>query len=256
VEIIEVEGIVISETPYSESSKIINVITREYGTIGMLAKGANKLKSKLRNGSTKLSYGKFQIHYKEKGLSTLIGVDIIHNLKNIKTNITKISYAYYILELVNQVMKHEYNEEVFNVLISAIIKIEEGFSPLVITNILELKMLDYLGVRPIIDECASCGSKTNIITISGDRGGYLCKNCRQNEYIVSDKSIKLIRMFYYVDISKISKLNIKDESKKEIDMFINEYYDRYTGLYLKSKKFINDIEKLNINWQILLHIIK
>ena len=247
VEIIEVEGIVISETPYSESSKIINVITREYGTIGMMAKGANKLKSKLRNGSTKLSYGKYQIHYKDNGLSTLIGVDIINNLKNIKTNITKISYAYYILELVSQVMKHEYNAEIFNVLVSAILKIEEGFDPLIITNILELKMLDYLGVRPVIDECASCGSKTNIITISGDRGGYLCKNCHRNEYIVSDKSIKLIRMFYYVDISKISKLDIKNESKKEIDMFINEYYDRYTGLYLKSKKFINDIEKLNIN---------
>lgn len=247
MELIEVEGVVISETPYSESSKIINVITKEYGTIGMMAKGANKLKSKLRNGSSKLSYAKFQIHYKEKGISTLVGVDIINNLKNIKTNITKISYAYYILELVNQVMKHEYNKEVYNILIASLLKIDEGFEPLIITNILELKMLDYLGVRPVIDECASCGSKTNIITISGDRGGYLCKSCYTNEYIVSDKSIKLIRMFYYVDISKISKLSISNESKKEINMFINEYYDRYTGLYLKSKKFIDDIEKLNIS---------
>ncbi len=247
MELIEVEGIVVSESPYSESSKIINIITKELGIIGVMAKGANKLKSKLRNGSSKLSYATFNISYKEKGLSTLVEVNTINNLKNIKTDINKISFAYYIIDLVKQVVKHEYNEQIYNILISAILKIEEGFDPQIITNILELKMLDYLGVRPVIDECASCGSKMNIITISGDRGGYLCQNCRQNEYIVSDKTIKLIRMFYYVDISKISKLEISKESKREIDMFINEYYDRYTGLYLKSKSFIKSLEKLKSN---------
>ena len=247
MELIDVEGIVISETPYSESSKIINVLTKEYGTIGMMAKGAKKLKSNLRSGTNKLSYGTFHIYYKSNGLSTLTGVDIINNFKNIITDIEKVSFAYYITELASQVMKHEYNKEVFNILISSLLKINEGYDAAVITNILELKMLDYLGVRPIIDECASCGSKANIITISGDRGGYICKNCRQNEYIVSDKAIKLIRMFYYVDISKISKLSISDNVKKELDMFINEYYDRYTGLYLKSKSFIKDLEKLYKN---------
>lgn len=246
MEIVNVKGIIISETPYSETSKIINVITKEYGIVGMLAKGAKSLKSKLRSVSTKLTYGYFQIYYKEKGLSTLVGVDVINNLKNIKTDITNMSYVCYILELVSQVMKHEYNEEVFNILEASILKINEGFDAGIITNILELKMLDYLGVRPIIDECSVCGSKTNIITISGDRGGYICKNCRQDEYIVSDKAIKLIRMFYYVDISKISKLNISNKVKYEIDLFISSYYDRYTGLYLKSKKFINDIKKLNL----------
>lgn len=246
MEIVKVKGIIISETPYSETSKIINVITKEYGTLGIIAKGAKSLKSKLRSVSTKLTYGYFHIYYKEKGLSTLVSVDVINNLKNIKTDITNMSYVCYILELVNQVMKHEYNEEIFNLLEASILKINEKFDAGIITNILELKMLDYLGVRPIIDECAVCGNKTDIVTISGDRGGYICKNCIQNEYIVSDKAIKLIRMFYYVDISKISKLSISSKVKYEIDMFVNSYYDRYTGLYLKSKKFVNNIKKLNI----------
>lgn len=244
MEIVKVKGIIISETPYSETSKIINVITKEYGTLGIIAKGAKSLKSKLRSVSTKLTYGYFHIYYKEKGLSTLVSVDVINNLKNIKTDITNMSYVCYILELVNQVMKHEYNEEIFNLLEASILKINEKFDAGIITNILELKMLDYLGVRPIIDECAVCGNKTDIVTISGDRGGYICKNCIQNEYIVSDKAIKLIRMFYYVDISKISKLSISSKVKYEIDMFVNSYYDRYTGLYLKSKKFIKNLSKI------------
>ena len=42
-------------------------------------------------------------------------------------------------------------------------------------------------------------------------------------------------MLYYVDISKITKLEISDEIAKEIDKFTNDYYDRYSGIYLKSK---------------------
>ena len=34
----EVDGFVLSETPYGETSKIINVFTREYGVIGIMLK--------------------------------------------------------------------------------------------------------------------------------------------------------------------------------------------------------------------------
>jgi len=50
-------------------------------------------------------------------------------------------------------------------------------------------------------------------------------------------------MLYYVDIKSISKLEISDEVLKEINEFLDEYYDKYTGIYLKSKEFI---KKLNI----------
>ena len=150
----------------------------------------------------------------------------------------------YLLELAQQTFKHNSSTDILNILIDGLIKIDEGYDPLVIMNIIELKYLDYLGVMPVIDSCAICGSKTNIKTLSSYKGGYICKNCYTSENIVSDKAIKLIRMFYYVDISKISKLEISLKAKNEINMFLNDYYDRYTGLYLKSKKFIRDLQKI------------
>ena len=238
-----IEGIIIKDASYSETSKLITLITKEHGVINLLAKGAKTLKSSLRSTTTKLTYGYFNIIYKENKLSTLKEVDIIEYYKNIKKDINKISYATYILELVEQVIKQTNNEEVFDNLISSLKKIEEGLNPLVITNILELKCLDYLGVMPIIDCCSICGNKS-IITISADQGGYLCKNCRTNETIVDEKTIKLIRMFYYVDINKIEKLEISKKISEEINYFLNSYYERYTGLYLKSKKFIEEISKV------------
>ena len=239
-----IEGIVVSEVSYSETSKIINILTPT-GIIGCMAKGAKGLKSNLRVGTTKITYGKFYISKKEEKLSILTGVDIINDFKNIKKDIVKISYATYIVDLASQVMKHNVDSNVFNILLSALIKINEGFSPVIITNILELKYLEYLGVMPIIDECAICGSKTSIATLSSSRGGYICNNCLRDDLIVSDKTIKLIRMFYYVDISKISSLDISNKSILEISNFLDDYYDRYTGLYLKSKKLLKNINKVS-----------
>ena len=240
----EVTGIIASETNYGETSKILNVITKEKGLISMMAKGCKNLKSPLRSVSSKLTYGTFIIYYKENKISTLKEVSILDNFKNLKKDITAISYAAYMLELSEGVIKQNNNPHIFDLLIQSLKKINEGFDPLVIMNILELKYLEYLGVMPIIDSCAICGKKTGIVTLSSYRGGYVCKDCYTNETMVSDKTIKLIRMFYYVDIEKISKLDISSKSKNEINHFLDDYYSRYTGLYLKSKNFIKNLQKL------------
>ena len=72
-------------------------------------------------------------------------------------------------------------------------------------------------------------------------GGEVVELIGEYDYIVSPKTIKIIRMLEYVDISKISKLDVSDTVKKEINAFIDDYYDRYTGLYLKSKNFLKKL---------------
>lgn len=242
MEIKKVKGIVISDVNYSESSKILNVVTLEYGKIGVISKGCRNLKSKLRSVSMKLTYGYFNIYYKENGLSTLIEVDVIDEFINIKKDLTKIGYASYLIDLTNQVLSQSDDKSIFSLLESALIKINDGFDPMVITNIVELKYLMFLGVMPILDKCAVCGSNKNIITVNSDCGGYLCSNCYTNQYIVDEKTIKLLRMFYYVDIKKIKELNINDKNKNEINKFLEDYYGKYTGLYLKSKDFLKQIK--------------
>ena len=237
----EVDGFILTETPYGESSKIINVLTKEFGIIGIIAKGANSLKSKNRVATLKLTYAKFNIYYKENKLSTLVSADIINPLKNIRSDIFLISYLTYLAELTSQVVKQSNAKSVYDDFIIAILKIEEGLDPLVITNILEIKYLEKLGVLFNLDECVICGSKTGIATISADAGGFVCKNCLTNEYLVSPKVIKMIRMYYYVNIKSITNIKIDDDIKKTINQFLDMYYEKYTGLFLNSKNFLKNI---------------
>jgi len=215
----EIEGIIIKETSYGETSKIIDVYTKD-GIIGIMCKGAKALKSPFRATTLKFTYARFIIYYKENKLSLLKSVDIINPLNMIKNDIVLLSYLNYLTELTSQVVKQT-NDDIYEDFIITILKINEGLDPLIMSNILEIKYLDYLGVGLNLNECIGCGKTKDIVTIDGDRGGFICSSCYQNEIIVEPKTIELLRMYYYVEIKSITKLKISDKVKKEIRSLFN-----------------------------------
>lgn len=236
----EVEGFIISETSYGDSSKIVNLFTRE-GLKGVLCKGAKSLKSPNRSVTTKFTYGKYIIYDKKDKTSILKEGSVINDFYHIKNDIILIGYMTYLSDLVYQVVKQNSNSEIYDIFISSLKKIEEGMNPMIISNIFEIKMLDYLGVGINLECCNSCGSNKNIVTISADLGGYICSNCYQGEYVYDLKVIKMIRMYKLVNIDSITDIKVSENIVNEINRFLNIYYDRFTGLYLKSKKFLQDL---------------
>lgn len=233
---LKTRGIVLSETPYSETSKILNVLTEDYGLIGIISKGSRNLKNKLRGVSNKMCYCEYTINYKEKGLSTLIEGSTINSFKNIYVDMKKAMYAFYLMDLSSQVLKENNNKEIFNLLVSALLKINDGLSPELISNIVEIRLLDYLGVSLNLEECSICGSKDDLITIDITSGGVICKNCYSDGYIMNSKALHLMSLLKRVNIEKLETLEITDEDIfKEIDKFIYEYYTSYTGIYIKKK---------------------
>ncbi len=234
---LKTKGIVLSEIPYKETSKILNVLTEDFGLIGIVSKGCKNIKSKLRGVSNKMNYGEYTIIYKEQGLSTLIEGNNIDSFKNIYTDIKKAVYSSYIMDLVNQVLKENNNKDIFYLLLSSLVKINNGLSCELISNIVEIKLLSYLGVEINLDSCVLCGSKDNILTLDLNNGGVICRNCYQEGYIFNEKALSLFRLLSKIDLSKIEKLEITDDTIfHEIDDFIHEYYNQYTGIYLKKKQ--------------------
>lgn len=234
----KIRGIVVSEVPYKDFSKVLNILCEE-GVIGVISKGCKRINSPLRVISNKLTLGEYVIYYNESKLSTLKEGSILDNFNNIKNDLNKISHATYITDLVNQVMKQNADPTVFSLYLSALKKIDEGINETVVMNILEIKLLDYLGVGINLNGCAKCGSTREIVTIDPDVGGYICKNCYTNEIIYDERVRKMLRMYYLVEIDSIKELKIKDYVIDSINKFLSVYYDRYTGLYIRSKEFLD-----------------
>jgi len=239
--LVKTKGIVLKETPYSETSKVLNVLTSDYGLIGILSKGCKNMKSKLRGISNKMVYAEFTIKYKETGLSTLTEGAYINSFKNIFNDIKKANYSFYLMDLVYQIVSENNNKKLFPLLEQGLIKINDGLSPELISNIIELKLLKYLGVNLNLSNCVLCNSPV-IFNLDIDNGGVICKNCYHEGYIFNNKTIKLLSLMEQLNLSKITNLEITDESIfMEVNDFLHEYYSTYTGLYLHDKKKFNKL---------------
>ena len=63
-----------------------------------------------------------------------------------------------------------------------------------------------------------------------------------DELIYDNKVLKMLKLYYYVDINTISDLNISEKTINDINDIISAYYDRFTGVYIHSKEFLKKLK--------------
>jgi len=248
---VKVNGIVIGETLYGDNSKILKVFTRDLGIISIMSKGCKKPKSALHEVSNKMVLACFNISYKEDGISTLISADVINLFKNIIMdyhNLDKKMYSFYTMDLIIQVINqmkidNDHDDDLYDMLISAITRIDEGLSPNIIYDIVRLQVLDDLGVKPSLDGCNNCGSKI-VYTFDSVCDGFICKDCYSGERVVNPESVRMLKMLYMADLNTIKKLDIDNSIIEDIEQFLDEYYIEKTGVFLKSSKNKQILNKL------------
>lgn len=236
-----VEGIILYVTPFKESSEILQVLTKEYGLIGLLCRGSKKIKSKFLNKTRIYNYAKFFINYKNEGLSLVKEIDVIDYFTYFHQDITLITYLSYLGNLTYQVVKQDNDPEILNLLLIILKKISAGLDPLVLTNILEIKYLKYLGINLNLESCIKCGKNEHIKTLNGLAGGLICSACYKQEYIVSLKTIVMIKNYQHINVEKIKEIKISPLVKTEINLFLSNYYETFTGLYVKNKELLNKL---------------
>lgn len=241
------EGIVIRSIDYSESNKIVTLYTREWGKVGVMARGAKKPNSRLSAVTQPFVYGYFLVQ-RSSGLGLLQQGDIISSMRGLKEDIFLTAYASYIVELTDKCTEEKKpNPFHFELLFQTLNYMNEEYDPEILVNIYELKMLNSLGLYPTLDRCVFCGATEGHFSFSIREGGLICHQCLEKDpyhYKVSQATVKLLRVFYYMDISRLGSISVKESTKKELSMIIDAYYEEYSGLYLKSKKFIQPMKNL------------
>ncbi|MED3624809.1 DNA repair protein RecO [Neobacillus thermocopriae] len=240
------EGIIIRTTDYGETNKIITIYTREWGKIGVMAKGAKKPNSRLSSITQLFTYGYFLIQ-KGKGLGNLQQGEIISSMRAIGEDIFLTAYASYIVELTDKCTEEKKpNPFHFELLFQTLHYLNEGNDPDILMNIYEMKMLNVLGLYPILNQCSVCASTDGHFSFSIREGGFLCHRCLDKDPYhlkISPATVKLLRLFYYFDLSRLGTISVRNETKEELKKVISAYYEEYSGLHFKTKKFLNSMEE-------------
>jgi DNA repair protein RecO (recombination protein O) len=240
------EGIIIRTTDYGETNKIVTIYTREWGKVGVMARGAKKPNSRLSSITQLFTHGYFLIN-RGSGLGSMQQGETATSLRSIGEDIFLTAYASYIVELTDKCTDEKKpNPYHFELLYQTLNYLNEGYDPDILMNIYEMKMLNVLGLNPILNQCSVCGSIDGHFSFSIREGGFICHRCLDKDpyhFKLSPSAVKLLRLFYHFDLSRLGNISVKEETKAELKSVITSYYDEYSGLHLKTKKFLNSMDK-------------
>jgi DNA repair protein RecO (recombination protein O) len=241
------EGIVIRTNHYGESNKVVTLYTREWGKVGVMAQGAKKPNSRLAAVTQPFTYGQFLIR-KGSGLGSLQQGEIVSSMRGIKEDIFLTAYASYIIDLTDKSTDEKKpNPFLFELLFQTLNYMNEGVDPEILMHIYEMKILNTLGLYPVLNQCAICGNSEGEFSFSIREGGFICHRCLEKDpyhYKISKATVQLLRLFYYIDISRLGNISVKEETKKELKTIISAYYDEYSGLNLKTKRFLKQMDQI------------
>lgn len=243
----KVEGIVLRSIDYGESNKILTIFSREIGKFGAVARGAKKPNSRLASVSQPFTYGYF-LCSTNKGLATAQQGEIIELFRSITEDLFLTAYASYIVELLDKSTDERVNNPyLFELLYQTLKYIDEGYDPQIMKNIFEMKMLPVLGLRPNFEHCVSCKSPEGPFVFSIKEAGLLCHRCIEHDphhLKLNGTTIRLLRLFSFFDLNRLGSINVKETTKSELETCISAYYEEYSGLYLKTKRFLQQLDKL------------
>ncbi len=171
-------GIVISGMKYKESSKILTVYTEDLGKIRVLAQGVLKPKSGAMASTEVFAMSSWNFK-KGKSFYYIESVDLIDSFYTIRNSMERMLFGFYVLELLDKsTPDEEENLVLFSLLekFMTILKKEDNLLALLVAY--EIKFASFLGYRPHLDSCLTCGKKnSDIWEFDGTKGGILCPTC-------------------------------------------------------------------------------
>lgn len=181
--LITTEALVLQSYPYSETSKILRLLTHGHGVRSVIARGALRPRSQYSGVLEAFSVGTASIYLKEgRDLHTLGGFDLIRTGQALGRDLTRFGAAALVAELVLQTASEEADPALYEQVRRALERIET--TPEAALESVGLAeswaLLARLGYAPIVEYCIGCErslAEDEECAFDYAAGGPYCRDC-------------------------------------------------------------------------------
>ncbi|MCD7894477.1 MAG: DNA repair protein RecO [Erysipelotrichaceae bacterium] len=237
---VEVEAIILKKSDYKENDQILYIYTKEYGKLSVLAKGIKKLTSKNARACQTLMISQLTIHLK-KGMCLLMRATPINYLRHIQEDIERDMIAQYICEYFYRYIEDNVPDLLeYQYISKCLTYLDEGMNPLLTYLLFNVFILEHNGVSIYVDGCVMCQS-SKVVAISLKHGGFVCHEHLESDKVLDKDVLKNFRHLCKVPIDKAFQLDICDEAIHTMIPIMDSFVEEYTGIHLKTSKFIKKI---------------
>jgi DNA repair protein RecO (recombination protein O) len=140
------------------------------------------------------------------------------------------------------------NSASFRLLTDTLSRLASKLDPWLVIRYYEIRLLDHLGFRPQLVECANCGRqiKAEDQFFSFSAGGVICPRCGRglpNLHDISVEALKYLRHFQRSGYAEASRARPSPEVQKEAELLMQGYFTHLLERELNTPGFLKKIKE-------------
>lgn len=240
-------AIVLRQADFSETSKVVTFLTRDWGKVSVMAKGARRLKSAFESAIDLLACCEIVFIRKESGgLDLLTEAKLQSRFAPEGRNMLRLYGGYYVAELLDK-LTEEYDPhlELFDGSLITLNRLIQKEKPLRSLLIFELLVLQEIGQMPNLDFCIICNEP---IANNGpfgfwvNQGGLVCRKCQKEtpyRKTISTEAVTLLHQLSHIECDLSDRLQIDVKQYQEMRYFTTEAISHVLGYRPKTLRYLN-----------------
>jgi DNA repair protein RecO (recombination protein O) len=242
-----VEAVVLRHSDYGEADRLLTLYTRQLGKTRAIAKGARKIASRKAGHIEPFTHVRLQLA-KGRDMLILTQADTVDAYQPLREDLVLTSQAAYILELLDRFTYEDEleNSVIFRLLTDTLARLASKADPWLVTRYYEMRLLDQLGFRPQLVECANCRREIQAEDqfFSFSAGGVICPRCGQglrNLKNISIEALKYLRHFQRSSYADASRARPAEDVQKETETLMQGYFTYLLERELNTPGFLKKI---------------
>ncbi|MBV8301793.1 MAG: DNA repair protein RecO [Candidatus Dormibacteraeota bacterium] len=191
------EGVVLRRIDYGEADRILTVLTRDHGKIGVIARGVRKPQSRLAARTDLFVRSRMQLAKGRGELDVLTQAEPV-SMPSRSADARRAACAAVCAELTDRVFEsHHPDDGVYALVVEALAACgDQRRDPRAALVWFERRMIDRLGYAPQLHRCAGCERMLPEATawFSAAAGGLLCESCARHDLDAIECSVRVIKV--------------------------------------------------------------
>lgn len=242
-----VDAVVLRHSDYGEADRMLTLYTRQLGKTRAIAKGARKIASRKAGHIEPFTHVRLQLA-KGRDMFILTQADTVDAYLSLRDDLVLTGQASYVMELLDRFTYEDETENsaIFRLLTDTLSRLASRLDPWLVIRYYEMRLLDHLGFRPQLFECANCGReiKAEDQFFSFSAGGVICPRCGRglpNLHEVSVDTLKYLRHFQRSGFGEASRARPSLEVQREAEGLMQGYFTYLLERELNTPGFLRKI---------------
>jgi DNA repair protein RecO (recombination protein O) len=245
------EGIVLRRVNYGEADRILTVLTREHGKVGVMVRGVRKPGSRMAAQTDLFERSRMQLAEGRGELLVLAQAQRASGAPpGLVTDARRAACAAVVAELTDRVLEaHHPDPAVFGLVAGSLDELgDPGRDPRRALVWFSRQMIDRLGYGPQLQHCVSCSRRLaeEPAVFSAALGGLLCSACRPGDPSAIDcpvRVIKVLRVAAAADAATWARLRLDHDVLVPLEAIIEAELEHHLDRRLRSWEVLRALER-------------